>query len=74
MPVWLTDIMKIERIVSTRLPTPHGEFAIHGFRETEGGQEHVVLSMGDLTGSEPPLVRVIRPNRATEGTTASPRS
>ncbi|TNY08193.1 hypothetical protein EW661_21825, partial [Escherichia coli] len=50
--------MKIERIVSTRLPTPHGEFAIHGFRESDSGQEHVVLSMGELTGDEPPLVRV----------------
>ena len=53
--------MKIERIVSTRLPTPHGEFAIHGFRESDTGQEHVVLSIGDLVGQpgdEPPLVRV----------------
>ena len=53
--------MKIERIVSTRLPTPFGEFAIHGFRESDSGQEHVVLSMGDLPGQpgdEPPLVRV----------------
>jgi hypothetical protein len=50
--------MKIERIVSTRLPTPYGEFAIHGFREGDSGQEHVVLSLGDLTGDEPPLVRV----------------
>ena len=50
--------MKIERIVSTRLPTPYGEFAIHGFREGDSGQEHVVLSMGELTGDDPPLVRV----------------
>jgi GTP cyclohydrolase II len=53
--------MKIERIVSTRLPTPYGEFAIHGFREDDSGQEHVVLSMGDLadqSGEGPPLVRV----------------
>jgi GTP cyclohydrolase II len=53
--------MNIERIVSTRLPTPYGEFAIHGFRERDSGQEHVVLSMGDLPGQpgdEPPLVRV----------------
>lgn len=54
----LTPIMNIERIVSTRLPTPHGEFVIHGFREGDSGQEHVVLSMGELTGDEPPLVRV----------------
>ena len=56
-----TPTMKIERIVSTRLPTPYGEFAIHGFREGDSGQEHVVLSLGDLAGQpgdEPPLVRV----------------
>lgn len=50
--------MKIEHIVSTRLPTPYGEFTIHGFREEDSGQEHVVLSMGELTGDEPPVVRV----------------
>lgn len=53
--------MKIQRIVSTRLPTPFGEFAIHGFKEDDSGQEHVVLSMGDLAGQPgdgPPLVRV----------------
>lgn len=55
--------MNIARIVSTRLPTPLGEFEIHGFREDETGQEHVVLSMGDLpgatlNGAAPPLVRV----------------
>ncbi len=57
----MAPVMNIERIVSTRLPTPYGEFAIHGFREGDTGQEHVVLSMGDLAGQpgdEPPLVRV----------------
>jgi GTP cyclohydrolase II len=50
--------MEVRRITTTRLPTPHGEFAIHGFSESDSGQEHVVLSMGDLTTAEPPLVRV----------------
>lgn len=50
--------MKIDLIVSTRLPTSFGEFTIHGFRESETGQEHVVLSLGELAGEEPPLVRV----------------
>jgi len=50
--------MKLERIVSTRLPTPYGEFCIHGFKEEDTGQEHVVLSLGDLNGGAPPLVRV----------------
>ena len=50
--------MKISRIVATRLPTPFGEFTIHGFREEDSGQEHVVLTLGELAGEAPPLVRV----------------
>jgi GTP cyclohydrolase II len=53
--------MKISRIVATRLPTPFGEFTIHGFREEDTGQEHVVLTLGEIaqgSAGEPPLVRV----------------
>ncbi|MEO3690695.1 GTP cyclohydrolase II [Roseateles paludis] len=53
--------MKISRIVATRLPTPFAEFTIHGFREEATGQEHVVLTLGDIaqgSADEPPLVRV----------------
>lgn len=46
----------LELIAESRLPTPFAEFRLSVFR-TGDGKEHVVLSLGDLTG-EPPLVRV----------------
>jgi len=45
------------RIAEARLPTPFAEFSITVFAAKDG-KEHVVLSLGDLTGGEPPLVRV----------------
>ena len=47
---------KLEEIAESRLPTPYAEFRISVFR-ADDGKEHVVVSLGDLTG-EPPLVRV----------------
>ena len=40
------------------LPTDYGEFRIHGYRDTLTGQEHVALTMGDVTTNEPVLVRM----------------
>ena len=48
---------ELQRIAEARLPTPFAEFRITVFGASDG-KEHVVLSLGDLTGSEPPLVRV----------------
>ena len=39
------------------LPTPHGVFRIEVVTD-EGGLEHVALTMGDLRGPDPVLVRV----------------
>ncbi len=50
--------MSIQYVVTSKIPTPWGEFAIHGFDDTAAGKEHVVLSMGSLDGSEPVLARV----------------
>jgi 3,4-dihydroxy 2-butanone 4-phosphate synthase/GTP cyclohydrolase II len=47
----------VERVASTRLPTPYGEFRIHAYRSEATGEEHVVLQMGEVTG-DPVLVRV----------------
>ena len=47
----------VERVVTTRLPTAHGEFTAHGFRSGVDGSEHVALVHGDVTGGAP-LVRV----------------
>jgi GTP cyclohydrolase II (EC 3.5.4.25) len=39
------------------LPTPWGEFLIHGFKDTQGS-EHVALVMGNPAAAKAPLVRV----------------
>jgi GTP cyclohydrolase II len=46
------------RFVETcRLPTPFAVFDMHGFEEVESGQEHVVLTLGDVASGEPVLAR-----------------
>jgi len=51
--------MNIDEIPSeARLPTKHGEFNIRVFHELETGLDHVALSMGDMTGPDPVLMRV----------------
>jgi GTP cyclohydrolase II len=50
--------MKIELAATTRLPTPYGEFSMFGFVEKDSGQEHLALTLGDVTGDEPVLARV----------------
>ncbi|WP_068262123.1 bifunctional 3,4-dihydroxy-2-butanone-4-phosphate synthase/GTP cyclohydrolase II [Janibacter limosus] len=47
----------VERVVSTRLPTIHGEFMAHGYRSGIDASEHIALVHGDIT-SGTPLVRV----------------
>ena len=48
----------MELVVSSKLPTPWGEFAIHGFNEASTGKEHVALTMGDVDSSGPVLARI----------------
>ncbi len=48
---------ELQRIAEARLPTPFAEFRVTVFG-TADGKEHVVLSLGDLTTNEAPLVRV----------------
>ncbi|MHA7127604.1 bifunctional 3,4-dihydroxy-2-butanone-4-phosphate synthase/GTP cyclohydrolase II [Janibacter indicus] len=47
----------VERVVSTRLPTVHGEFTAHGYRSGVDGSEHIALVHGDISEGTP-LVRV----------------
>lgn len=49
--------MTIEYIASCKLPTPFGEFTMHGFEETATGKEHIALAMGDVGNGEPVLAR-----------------
>jgi GTP cyclohydrolase II len=48
----------IRFIEASKLPTPWGMFVMHGFCDEENYKEHVVLTMGDISGDEPLLARV----------------
>src|ERR671919_111985 len=48
----------VERVVSVRLPTEHGEYQAVAYRELLDNQRHVVLVKGDVEGAENVLVRV----------------
>jgi 3,4-dihydroxy 2-butanone 4-phosphate synthase/GTP cyclohydrolase II len=48
----------VERMVSVRLPTAHGEFTAVAFREKLTGKHHVALVRGQVDGAEDVLVRV----------------
>lgn len=48
---------RIVKISHARLPTRHGEFEAHAYRNAETGVEHLVLTLGDLSGT-PVLTRV----------------
>ena len=51
--------MSIDEVPSeARLPTEYGEFNIRVFHESDTGLDHVALSMGDMTGPDPVLMRV----------------
>lgn len=41
-----------------RLPTEYGDFNIRVFHESDTGLDHVALTMGDMTGPDPVLMRV----------------
>ena len=50
--------MTIRYIASSKLPTAMGIFTMHGFMDEATGKEHVVLTMGEISGDEPLLARV----------------
>jgi len=49
--------VKVRFIETCRLPTPFAVFDMHGFEEVESGQEHVVLTLGDINSGQPVLAR-----------------
>ncbi len=49
---------QIERVVDTRIPTPHGVFQAFGYRATHDAAEHVALVFGDISDGTDVLVRV----------------
>ncbi|AMO58306.1 GTP cyclohydrolase [Endozoicomonas montiporae] len=50
--------MSVRFVAESRLPTPFGEFMMHGFEESGTGKEHLALTMGDLSQGGPVLARV----------------
>lgn len=50
--------MSVEFIASARLPTSWGQFTIHGFEELGSGKEHIALTYGDISGTDPVLCRI----------------
>ena len=61
--IWLhNSIMRTEKpsiqIVSCRLPTEYGEFALHALNDSELGKEHVALTLGSVGGELPVLTRL----------------
>ena len=53
------DVSELGEIpAEARLPTPHGDFRIRVFHEDGTGFDHVALTLGDMAGPNPVLVRV----------------
>lgn len=50
--------LKLEKIAVCQLPTPFGIFKLHGFIDTQTNKEHLALVMGEITTSQPTLIRV----------------
>jgi len=51
-------VEKGEVPADARLPTAHGEFRIRVFHDAETGFDHVALTLGDMDGPDPVLVRM----------------
>ena len=50
--------MSVRFVEASRLPTDWGVFTMHGFEDLAANKEHVVLTLGDLSGDAPVLARV----------------
>ncbi len=50
--------MSVQYVDSCKLPTRLGEFQMLGFEDQATGKEHIALTYGDLSGSEPVLIRL----------------
>ena len=48
----------VEHFAQAVIPTRYGQFDAHAYRSLLDGEEHLAYTMGNLSGSEAPLVRV----------------
>ncbi len=46
------------KTITAKLPTQWGDFTIHAIEQSSDGKEHVALTMGDFSTSEPLLIRI----------------
>ena len=51
-------VEKIDVPADAKLPTAHGEFRIRVFHDENTGFDHVALTLGEMDGPDPVLVRV----------------
>jgi 3,4-dihydroxy 2-butanone 4-phosphate synthase/GTP cyclohydrolase II len=49
---------RVERVATSRLPTPYGDFAAYAFESPSDGVQHLALVRGEVTDGTPVLVRV----------------
>ncbi len=49
---------QIEKLEVVKMPTQHGEFDLHLYRERQSGELHLALVKGEISEDEPTLVRV----------------
>jgi 3,4-dihydroxy 2-butanone 4-phosphate synthase/GTP cyclohydrolase II len=58
---WRQQHDRVERLATTVIPTRHGSFTAHGYRDTLTGEEHVALvSPRGLHGSRPSAPALVR--------------
>ena len=50
--------MSIQLSAETKLPTPFATFTVRGFEDTQTGQEHLAISLGNVCGQDKVLTRV----------------
>ncbi|MEE4246225.1 MAG: GTP cyclohydrolase II [Kangiellaceae bacterium] len=50
--------MSLIDAATAKLPTAWGDFEIHALEDSDTQKEHVALTMGDISGNEPVLVRI----------------
>ncbi len=48
----------VYQVAAAELPTAHGPYKAQAFHDTTTGEDHVALTLGELAGDSPPLVRV----------------
>lgn len=54
----IKDNSPVRFISSCRLPTRWGEFTMYGFEDVRNKQEHIALTVGDVSSGEPVLGRI----------------